>query len=24
LHLCLPSRYKSPDYLYAVLKRDLT
>jgi len=23
LHLCLPSRYKSPDYLYAVLKRDL-
>ena len=24
LHLSLPSRYKSPDYLYAVLKRDLT
>ena len=24
LHLCLPSRYKSPDYLYAVLKRDLS
>ncbi|MEB3333340.1 MAG: DUF3136 domain-containing protein [Synechococcaceae cyanobacterium] len=23
LHICLPSRYKSPDYLYAVLKRDL-
>lgn len=22
LHLCLPTRYKSPDYLYAVLKRD--
>ena len=23
LHICLPSRYKSPDYLHAVLKRDL-
>jgi hypothetical protein len=23
LHVCLPGRYKSPDYLYAVLKRDL-
>jgi len=23
LHICLPGRYKSPDYLYAVLKRDL-
>jgi hypothetical protein len=23
LHICLPSRYKSPDYLYVVLKRDL-
>ena len=23
LHTCLPGRYKSPDYLYAVLKRDL-
>ncbi len=23
LHICLPSRYKSPDYLYAVLKRDI-
>jgi hypothetical protein len=22
LHLCLPSRYKSPDYLCAVLRRD--
>ena len=24
LHICLPGRYKSPDYLYAVLKRDLS
>ena len=24
LHNCLPNRYKSPDYLYAVLKRDLS
>jgi len=24
LHICLPSRYKSPDYLYVVLKRDLS
>jgi hypothetical protein len=23
LHICLPGRYKSPDYLYAVLKRDI-
>ncbi|MFY8149146.1 MAG: DUF3136 domain-containing protein [Prochlorococcaceae cyanobacterium] len=23
LHTCLPSRYKSPDYLYVVLKRDI-
>lgn len=23
LHVCLPTRYKSPDYLLAVLKRDL-
>lgn len=23
LHICLPGRYKSPDYLYAVLKRDV-
>jgi hypothetical protein len=23
LHTCLPSRYKSPDYLFAVLRRDL-
>jgi len=23
LHTCLPGRYKSPDYLLAVLKRDL-
>ena len=22
LHLCLPSRYKSPDYLAVVLRRD--
>ncbi|MFM7087373.1 MAG: DUF3136 domain-containing protein [Cyanobium sp.] len=21
LHVCLPGRYKSPDYLYAVLRR---
>jgi hypothetical protein len=23
LHHCLPRRYKSPDYLYAQLRRDL-
>ena len=23
LHLCLPSRYKAPDYLFVVLRRDL-
>lgn len=23
LHLCLPNRYKAPDYLLAVLRRDL-
>lgn len=23
LHTCLPSRYRDPDYLCAVLKRDL-
>ncbi|MFZ0407860.1 MAG: DUF3136 domain-containing protein [Cyanobium sp.] len=23
LHTCLPSRYKSPDYLFVVLRRDL-
>jgi hypothetical protein len=23
LHLCLPNRYKDPDYLLAVLRRDL-
>jgi hypothetical protein len=23
LQKCLPSRYKSPDYLYALLKRDV-
>ena len=23
LHICLPSRYKAPDYLCVVLKRDL-
>jgi hypothetical protein len=23
LHTCLPSRYKSPDYLCVVLRRDL-
>jgi hypothetical protein len=23
LHTCLPGRYRDPDYLCAVLKRDL-
>jgi hypothetical protein len=23
LHACLPSRYKDPDYLFVVLRRDL-
>ncbi|SBO42762.1 DUF3136 domain-containing protein [Cyanobium sp. NIES-981] len=23
LHICLPGRYKAPDYLCVVLKRDL-
>ncbi|MEX0588256.1 MAG: DUF3136 domain-containing protein [Cyanobium sp.] len=24
LHKCLPTRYKAPDYLYALLKREAT
>ena len=24
LHTCLPTRYKAPDYLYALLKREAT
>lgn len=24
LHLCLPSRYKAPDDLFVVLRRDLS
>ena len=24
LHSCLPTRYKEPDYLYALLKREVT
>jgi hypothetical protein len=24
LHSCLPTRYKAPDYLYALLKREVT
>ena len=24
LHNCLPNRYKDPDYLYALLKREFT
>ena len=24
LHNCLPTRYKDPDYLYALLKREFT
>ena len=23
LHKCLPTRYKAPDYLYTLLKRDV-
>jgi hypothetical protein len=24
LHTCLPTRYKAPDYLFALLKREAT